>query len=264
MPKIQINEIDLFYDIKGVGQSLLLIAGFDSDSSTWALMLPVLVKQYRVIRFDNRGVGQSSAPDSPYSIKQMADDVAALLDRLEISQTHVVGHSMGGQIAQELALAYPEKVQSLILLSTWAKGDSKFQALMELFGDLPLQLDNLLYKKVVFSWLFSEAFYQSGSIAQLLELVQYYPYLSTPVGLYHQSRAILDSDTSDRLADIFHPTLVVVGKEDLITPVRFSEQLVQGIPHAELMVCDRVGHALIVEAAEIVAKKILNFLSQHG
>jgi 3-oxoadipate enol-lactonase len=264
VPKIQVNGIDLFYDVKGVGESLLLIAGFDSDSSTWALMLPALIKQYRVFRIDNRGVGQSSAPESPYSIKQMADDAAALLDYLGVSQTHVVGHSMGGQIAQELTLSYPDKVKSLILLSSWAKGNSKFQTIMALLGDLPSQLDNLLYKKVLFPWLFSEAFYQSGSIEQLMELVQYYPYLSTPVGLYHQSRAILDSDTSDRLAQIDCPTLVVVGKEDILTPVRFSEQLAQGISNAELLVCDRVGHAIVIEAAEIVAKKILNFLSQHS
>lgn len=138
MSVIQVNGIDLYYNIQGPSEneSLLLIAGFDSDSSTWATMMRSLVKQYQVLRFDNRGVGQSEAPDSPYSIKQMAADAAALLDYLSISQVHVAGHSMGGQIAQELALAYPEKIQSLILLSSWARGDEKFNSLIKLFGDL--------------------------------------------------------------------------------------------------------------------------------
>jgi len=95
MPKIQVNKIDLFYDIQGTGEPLLLIAGFNSDSSSWSAMMPALVKHYQTIRLDNRGVGQSSAPDSPYSIKQMAADAAALLDYLGIPQAHVVGHSMG-------------------------------------------------------------------------------------------------------------------------------------------------------------------------
>jgi len=92
MPKIQVNKIDLFYDIQGTGEPLL-IAGFNSDSSSWSAMMPALVKHYQTIRLDNRGVGQSSAPDSP-SIKQMAADAAALLDYLH-SPAHVVGHSMG-------------------------------------------------------------------------------------------------------------------------------------------------------------------------
>ena len=161
MPVIQVNEINLFYTIQGSSENdtLLLIAGFDSDSSTWAAMMRSLVEQYQVLRFDNRGIGQSSAPDSPYSIKQMASDAAALLDYLNISQVHVAGHSMGEQIAQELTLAHPEKIQSLILLSSWASRDEKFNALLELFGDLTQQLEGTLYQKVLLPWLFTDAFY---------------------------------------------------------------------------------------------------------
>ncbi len=153
MSVIQVNGIDLYYNIQGssANESLLLIAGFDSDSLTWAAMMRSLVKQYQVLRFDNRGVGQTSAPDSPYSIKQMAADAAALLDYLSISQVHVAGHSMGGQIAQELALTNPEKIQSLILLSSWARGDEKFNSLIKLFGDLTQKLEGTLYQRVLCS-----------------------------------------------------------------------------------------------------------------
>lgn len=265
MPKTQVNGIDLFYSIQGTSEPLLLIAGFDSDSSSWSAIIPALVQQYQVILFDNRGVGQSSAPDSPYSIKQMAADAAALLDYLGVLKAHVAGHSMGGQIAQELALSHPEKVKGLLLLSSWAKGDSKFQALIELFGELPSKLDSVLYQKALLPWLFTEAFYSTpGAIEQLLDMLQKYPFLPTSHGLYHQSRAILNSDTLDRLADISHPTLVVVGKEDLVTPVKFSEQLAQGIPNAELVTLDRGGHAFVIESAETVAKEMLNFLAKHS
>lgn len=266
MSVIQVNGIDLFYNIQGRSENelLLLIAGFDSDSSTWAAMMRSLVNHYQVLRFDNRGVGQSSAPNSPYSIQQMAVDTAALLDYLSLSKLHVAGHSMGGQIAQELALAYPEKIQSLILLSSWTKGDEKFNSLIEMFGDLAQKLDGTLYQRVLFPWLFTNTFYSTpGVMKQLIDLAENYPFPPTPHGLYHQSRAILGSDTRDRLADIHCPTLVVVGKEDLLTPVRFSEQLAQGIPNAELAILEQGGHGFVVESADTVAKVMLDFLAEH-
>jgi 3-oxoadipate enol-lactonase len=263
---IQVNGIDLFYNIEGSSdnESLLLIAGFDSDSSTWAAMMRSLVKQYQVLRFDNRGVGRSSAPDSPYSIKQMAADAAALLDYLSISKVHVAGHSMGGQIAQELALAHPEKIQSLIVLSSWTKADEKFNSLIEMFGDLARRVERTLYLRVLLPWLFTDTFYSTPEVMkQLIDLIENYPFPPTPHGLYHQSRAILTSDTSDRLADIHCPTLVMVGKKDLLTPVRFSEQLAQGIPNAELAILEHGGHAFVVESADTVAKVMLDFLAKH-
>ncbi|NMG10651.1 alpha/beta hydrolase [Brasilonema sp. UFV-L1] len=266
MPKVLINGIDLFYDIQGNSEKepLLLIAGFDSDISTWSAIMPLLVEEYQVIRFDNRGIGQSFAPDSPYSIKQMAVDAAALLDELGINFVHVVGHSMGGQIAQELTLAHPEKVQSLILLSSWTKGDRKFHALIEMFGDLASKLDSTIYhQKILLPWMFSDAFYSTeGAIEQVNDLIENNPFPPLPHGLYHQSQAILKSNTSDRLTNICTPTLVVVGKDDLLTPVKFSEQLATGIPNAELVVLDG-GHAFVVESAGAVAKTVLDFLAKH-
>lgn len=266
MSVIQVNGIDLFYTIEGSSENepLLLIAGFDSDSSTWAAMMPLLVEQYRVLRFDNRGIGQSSAPDSSYSIKQMAEDAAALLDYLSISQVNVAGSSMGGQIAQELALAHPEKIQSLIILSSWASRDDKFNSLIEMFGDLAQKLERTLYQKVLLPWVFTDAFYSTpGAMEQLINLIENQPFPPTPHGLYHQSRAILSSDTSDRLADIHCPTLVLVGKEDLVTPIKFSQQLAQGIPKAELTILEHGGHACVVESADAVVKVMLDFLAKH-
>lgn len=266
MSVIQVNGIDLFYTLQGSSENepLLLIAGFDSDSSTWAAMMRSLIQHYQVLRFDNRGIGRSSAPDAPYSIKQMAADANALLDYLSISKVHVAGHSMGGQIAQELALAHPGKIHSLILLSSWTKGDEKFNSLIELFGDLAQKLEGALYQRVLLPWLFTDAFYSTSEIMkQLIELIENYPFPPTPHGLYHQSRAILSSDTSDRIAEIHCPTLVMVGKEDLVTPVKFSQQLAQGIPNAELAILDRGGHAFVVESADTVAKVMLDFVAKH-
>ncbi len=263
MPKVQINGIDLFYDIKGAGEPLLLIAGFLCDHAYWSLLMPSLVSHYQVIRLDNRGMGRSSAPDSPYSIKQMASDIAALLDCIGIDKVHLVGHSMGSQIAQELVLAHPKKVKSLMLLSSWAKGDERFNSIIETWGDLPGNVDLKLYQKVVFPWIFTDEFYLlPGMIEGLIEFAIKYPFQPTTHTLYHHSRAILGSDTTDRLKHIHCPTLVLVGKQDILTPVKFSEQLAQGITNAELVVLNRGGHGLLVELPDAVASAMLNFLTK--
>lgn len=261
MPKVQINDIEFFYDIQGTGEPLLLIAGFSCDYSYWSLLMPLLTSQYQVIRFDNRGIGRSSVPDSPYSIKQMASDTAALVEKIGLDKVHIVGHSMGGQIAQELVLAYPEKVKSLILLSTWAKGDPLFNSVIETWGDLPSKVDLKLYQKLVFPWIFTTAFYSiPGMIEQLIEWAVNYPFPPKAHGLYHQSRAILANDTAEHLPDIHCPTLVVVGRQDILTPVRFSEQLAQGIPNAEFVVIDSGGHGFLIESPDVVATVMVNFL----
>ena len=263
MPKIHVNGIDLFYNVHGTGEALILIPGFDCDTSYWSAVVPALENKYQVIRLDNRGVGQSSAPDSPYSIKQMAGDALSLLNYLGISKVHVAGHSMGGQIAQELTLAHPEKVKSLILLSSWAKGNAKFNSLIEMFGNLPKDLDRKIYQKLLLPWMFTEKIYSTGAIAENISFIEDYPFLPTSQGLYHQSRAIIQNDTSDRIANIYCPTLVVVGNEDIFTSVKFSEQLADGIPNAELIIIEGGGHGFLVELADAVVKVMLNFLAKH-
>jgi pimeloyl-ACP methyl ester carboxylesterase len=263
MPKVQVNGIDLFYEIKGKGEPLLLIAGFMCDRAYWSLLMPSLISQYQVIRFDNRGIGQSSAPDSPYSIQQMASDAAALLDVLGLEKVHVVGHSMGGQIAQELALTYPQRIKSLILLSSFAKGNEKFNSIIKTWGDIATKLDLELYEKVVLPWIFTDDFYAiPGMVDQLIEWAINYPFAPKAHGLYHQSRAILNYDTTDRITYIQCPTLVLVGRQDILTPVKFSEQLTQGIPKAELVIIEQGGHNFLIESPESVAQFMLKFLNK--
>ncbi|MEH2456575.1 alpha/beta fold hydrolase [Nostoc sp.] len=261
MPKVQINGIDLFYDIKGSDEPLLLIAGFLCDHAYWSLIMPSLISHYQVIRLDNRGMGRSSAPESPYSLKQMASDVAALLDRIAIDKVHLVGHSMGGQIAQELVLAHPQKVQSLMLLSSLAKGDGLFNSIIETWGDLCGNVDLKLYEKVILPWIFTDTFYSiPGMIEGLIEFAIRYPFFPATHSIYHHSRAMLDFDTTDRLQQIHCPTLVLVGKQDILTPLKFSQQLAQGIPNAELLVLERGGHGFLIESPDAVVSAMLNFL----
>ena len=263
MPKVQVNDIDLFYDIKGQGEPILLIAGFLCDHTYWSLIMPSLVKEYQVIRVDNRGMGRSSAPDSPYTIQQMADDMAGLLDHLEINQVHVVGHSMGGKIAQELVLNHPPRVKSLILISTFAQVDARLSHVIETWGELLGKIDIKLYEKVVLPWIFTDEFYTiPGMVEQLIEWAVHYPFPPATHTLYHHSRALLSSNTKDSLHNIHCPTLILVGKQDILTPVKFAQELAAAIPQAELVVIERGGHGVLIESSDAVILQLRQFLAR--
>ncbi|QLE56289.1 alpha/beta fold hydrolase [Nostoc sp. TCL26-01] len=263
MPKVTVNDIDLFYDIKGMGEPLVLISGLLCDHAYWSLILPFLVAQYQVIRIDNRGMGRSSAPDDPYTIQQMADDVAALLDHLGLDKIHLAGHSMGGQIAQEFTLAYPHKVASLLLISSLAKGDERFNSVIETWGKLLPIIDTRLYQKVVLPWIFTDAFYSiPDMVEQLIEFAVHYPFPPKTHTIYHQSQAILNCDTTNRLKNILCPTLVLVGQQDILTPIKFSQQLAVTIPQAELVVLETGGHGFLIESPDAVAQAMRQFLAQ--
>jgi pimeloyl-ACP methyl ester carboxylesterase len=264
MPHLQVNDIELFYEIRGTGEPILLIAGYMCDHAYWSLLVPALVKQYQIIRFDNRGIGRSSSTkNSPCTIPQMASDTAVLLDKLGIEKAHIIGHSMGGQIAQELALAHPEKIKTLTLLATWAKGDRHFHSIIEMWGDLAAKLDLALYQKVILPWIFSDDFYsQSEMIEMLIEIAIRHPFPPQPEILYQHSQAILASDTIDRLHKIKSPTLIVAGENDILTPVKFSQQLAQNIPHSELFVLNHGRHGMVIESPDEVILMILKFLKK--
>jgi len=264
MPTVQANGIELYVETHGDGEPLLLIAGLACDHTMWSEVVPAFAGHYRVIVFDNRGVGRSSSPDSPCSIRGMAGDTAALLDALGVGQAHVAGYSMGGQIAQELALARPGQVRSLMLLSSCARCDERNKAVIQTWGELPGVVEPRLMARVLLPWLYTNAFFtKPGAVEQLLTLLLDNPYPPTPQGIYNQSRAIGDFDTTSRLRAIGCPTLVLVGREDALLPVAFSQQLAQGIPGAELVVLEKAGHGLLVEAPAGVAQAMLGFLSRQ-
>src|SRR3990172_8188216 len=122
-----LGSVDLYHEEHGSGDPLLLIMGLAADSTAWMFQLPAFAPHYRTIVFDNRGVGRSAKPPGPYSIHQMADDAAGLLDTLDVARAHVVGVSMGGMIAQELALRHPKRVRGLVLACTYPEPDAEIE-----------------------------------------------------------------------------------------------------------------------------------------
>lgn len=265
MPSVQINGGELYYESHGDGEPVLLIAGFACDHSYWSPVLPALSARHRVIMFDNRGTGRTTAPVASLSMPQMAADAAALLEALDLSSAHVVGHSMGGIIAQELAFSRPARVTSLTLISSWARLDERGRAIIELWGELPKLTDPRTMGRLIAPWMYTNRlFARPGAIDTLIDdmlAVQYPPTLD---GIQQQSRAIRLADTSVRLGQIRCPTLVVVGREDILLPVAYSQALIDGIPGSEILVLEQTGHGLLIESPQQFVDAFHYFLTRRG
>jgi pimeloyl-ACP methyl ester carboxylesterase len=265
MPSVPVNGIDIYYEAHGRGDPLLLIAGFGCDHTIWSLVAPHLASRYRVVAFDNRGTGQTSGPDAVSSIRQLADDAAGLLDALGLVPAHVAGHSMGGQIAQELALAHPEQVRALMLLSSCARVDDRGKAIIESWGELPRQVDAATGARLTLPWVYTSAFYaRPGVIEEVIAQIVANPFPPRAAAIYGQSRAISAGNTLARLGAMDCPTLVLVGSEDILLPIAFSEQLVRGIRGAELVILEKTGHGLLIESPAAVATALIDFVSRQS
>jgi 3-oxoadipate enol-lactonase len=267
MPKVSVNGIELYYEVQGTGDPLLLIAGFASDHTYWSPVVPALASHFRVIAFDNRGAGQSSSLEASISVRQMAEDAAGLLDAaglhdaIGVGPVHLAGHSMGGMIAQELALVHPEKVRSLLLISSCAQVDARGRAIIETWGLLPRLVDAETMGRILLPWLHTNAFFEKpGAVEQLVDQFLSNPFPPSAETIHDQSLAISRFSSSSRLSKLDCPTLVVVGEEETLFPVEFSRQLVRGIRGAELVVLKKTGHGLLIESPDAVASAMLDFL----
>ena len=262
MPKVKANGIEIFYEESGAGEPLLLIAGLACDHANWFEVIPLLASRNRVVIFDNRGVGQSSSPETPYSIHQMAEDTAGLLDAIGLARVNVAGHSMGGQIAVELALNHPERVKSLTLLASCARVDERGKAIIESWGDLPRLVDPVTGIRLSLPWIYTSRFYETpGAIERVIKEMLSNPFPPSLSGIYQQSRAITSFNALARLDAIECPTLVVVGDEDILGGLPFSRQLAQGIRGARLVVLEKAGHGLPTESPEATVAVMRDLLS---
>lgn len=271
MPTAKSNGISLYYEESGSGEALLLLAGFSAHSMLWAMQTPVLSQHYRVISFDNRGIGRSDAPPGPYSTRQMAEDAIGLLDHLGIERAHVIGWSMGGMIAQELALNYPQRVGRLILLSSLAHANQYSGAWLDYMAQgyqlvAEGRLDAAGFAINGMPWIFTPALMTQPAIVEMsLQQTLANPFPASPQGIAGQAeacRAHLFGDALARLNQIDSPTMVLVGAEDILTPPLYSREMAERIPNARLQILERGGHGMAIEYATTVNEALLAFLKE--
>jgi len=267
VPTVRVGDINIYYEIHGDGEPLLLINGYGQYSGHWAALIRHLSREHRLIIFDNRGTGRSDKPEIRYSIKMMAADARGLIDALGIDRAHVFGISMGGMIAQEFALNYPERVISLILGCTECGGKNAVPQTKEakefLFGAEMAKLSAAERARLAPPMLWNQGF-----IDKHPEAVEFYvettlKFPTPPHSYACQARAIWSHDTYDRLPQIKAPTLVIAGDADRIIPVGNSKILASRIPGAELVMLKNSGHGFFGDAARESITTILDFLKRH-
>jgi len=238
MPSLQRNGFSTYYEDTGSGDPVVFICGLSADMQVWRFQAPDLGKTHRVIAFDNRGAGRSSAPDEPYTIAQMTDDLNALLKHLGVSSAHIVGWSMGGVIAQSLALAHPERVKQLLLLGTFTAPDGYCRAAISNWVNM--RRSNMPYEQVVrhvARSVYSPALANKPKAYEaFIQVMLTNPYRQSEHGFFRQAEAILSYQAPPNLASLRVPTTVLVGEHDQLTPPYLSEQLTAAVPGAIMQV----------------------------
>ena len=274
MPTTTSNGIEVYFEEQGDGEPLLLIMGLAGDSIAWLFQREAFAAKYRTIVFDNRGVGRTSKPDGPYTTAAMADDAVGVLDALDIPRAHVVGISMGGMIAQELALRHPQRVRGLVLGCTYAKPDhgvtATFDDSLAFFGgtkgaDGEIQVDLSNLDPMAFiGRLLPLTFTPQFIMTELPKLMQVFSGVMTHGfdlrAIMAQVAATQGHDTVDRLGQISAPTLVLTGDSDMLIPPANSDVLAAAIPGARLQKIAGGSHGFNFETPDAFNAAVLEFL----
>lgn len=262
MAFVQNQGAKIYWDDEGKGIPILLIMGLGWPSYLWHRTRPVLSARFRTIALDNRGVGQSDVPPGPYPIALMAADAAAVLDAAGVERAHIFGLSMGGMIAQEFALQYPNRVQSLILGCTSPGGIHAVLA--------EPAATQLLFSRGVSPEDFSKAInpfiYDSGTPQHRVEedfvlRKQWYP---RPEGYIAQLQGILAWEAFSRLPQISAPTLVIHGESDRLIPPANAKIIADHIPDAKLVMIPNASHILSTDQPSSVHRAVLEFLAAQS
>ncbi|MBS1878797.1 MAG: alpha/beta fold hydrolase [Actinobacteria bacterium] len=263
MPEAVSEGVRINYAERGAGEEVVvLVPGLGMSLRTWDATTEALARRYRVLVIDPRGSGESEAPDHPYTAATVAADVGAVLDAAAVESAHLVGQSMGGMIAQDFALAAPQRVRSLTLVSTYAVTDTWSRQVLEgrrgliAAGGLPLQFSMSVF--FVFS---PRAYREIGDfIAGLRARIAENP--PDEAGYLRQLEFCLGHDASAGLGTVTAPTLVVAGREDFITSAIQNRELAALIPGARYEEFDDCSHGLIWERPERFAELLLEFLDE--
>lgn len=261
----RVNGIDIYYRVQGAGDPLLMIMGLGANADWWyPPFLEPLAERYLVATFDNRGAGRTTQAPGPYSIPMMAEDAAGLMDHLGWTSAHVVGASMGGMIAQELALANPDRVRRLVLMVTSCGGLESVPASPEVLGALAMPREGLSAEdiaKATLFLLFPPDFIQENPdlMEEVVRTNSQYPIAAQC--FMDQLNAILAWSSHSRLGGLRHPTLVITGSEDILIPPQNARILADAIPDSRLVEFEGGGHGLVVQFPERAAAEILSFLA---
>jgi pimeloyl-ACP methyl ester carboxylesterase len=265
MPKARVNGIELYYEVHGEGKPLVLISGLGYPLWQWHRMVPFLAEHFKVITFDNRGVGQSDKPAGPYTAQMLAADTVGLLDVLNIEKAIVMGHSMGGFIAQAIALDFPQRVDKLILCSTNFGGPhhepvtpEAMKVLTDVTSDALTRFKNGLVVSTAPGWaeknpaMIEE--WVKWRVANPIEPGLYQSQLAIGLGLLPEAAAF-----ESKLPAVKIPTLILFGEHDKVVPPANAELLSKQILNSQVVIFPDAGHFFPIEIPEAASHAVLDF-----
>jgi len=266
MAKTKVKDSEIAYGMDGSGECLVLIGGFTMVKESWESQVAELARRFRVITFDNRGVGETTVPPGPFTIEDMAADTVGLMDALGIDSAHIFGVSMGGLIAQILSLDYPDRVKKVALGCTTHGGRHAIQpekavmAVLAQAADPEISAEEVVRNKVPL--VLSERFIREEP-DRVEEFVRFaLQYSPTPEGAAGQMGALSVFNVKRRLGEIRCPVLVITGSEDRMMPPDNSKLLAEGVPGAELYMVEGAGHSFFFEKPDEVNRILIDFFSK--
>ena len=268
MPLCRSRGFAIYYETHGEGDGipLVLIIGMGGTCQGWmVLQVPELSKDRTNVIFDNRGAGKSEDPGGGFTTRDMAEDTLAVLDELELPKAHIMGGFLGGLVAQELAIAYPDRVQSLILVGTYARPDAKRRMLLELFGEMAEQSfppEARIRNRLLWT-MHEHTLEQSDLIEAALDFYRRDDAPFPDALLREQVKACLGHDTLESASRIRSPTLLLCGEADQLTPPHLHRQLADLIPDSRLVQIPGAAHLVAAESARLFNQVVAHFLREQ-
>ena len=243
MPKIRLRDgAELHYEVQGKGPALFLVPGLGGDGRFWDANARELAKQFTVVVHDHRGTARSTLSKIDYSVAQMADDALQLIDALGFAKIHWCGHSTGGAMGQVLAIDHPERIDRLVLSATWAKTDAFFRHLFEVRAQVLRDLGPAAYVKSSALALNMPAWVRDHDADLAAAEAKANETIPEPGIVLSRIAAIVAHDRRDQLQRVHAPTLAICARDDMVTPLYFTEELVRLIPQARAYVLPDGGH----------------------
>ncbi len=249
---------------EGGAGTVLLSSGLGGAGAFWQPQLAALIPRFRVVLYDQRGTGRSAQTlPEPYAIAHMAEDVAGIMDTLEVERCHVVGHALGGAIGLALALQRPERVRSLVLVNAWAKMDSQTRRCFAVRRELLLHAGPEAYVRAQPLFLYPAPWMSANAARLEAEHAHGVAHFQGTETLLKRIGALEAFDVAARLRQIACPVLVAAARDDLLVPWTASARLAEGLPDARLWVVPEGGHAFTVTDPAPFNAELVGFLGQH-
>ncbi|MBI3128800.1 MAG: alpha/beta fold hydrolase [Candidatus Tectomicrobia bacterium] len=255
---------DIHYEVRGEGPPLLLVSGTGHDHTFWSGQFPLFEPGFRVIVFDNRGVGRSGVPPPGYALADMADDAARVLDAAGAGRAHVMGFSMGGHISQELCLRHPGRVRSLGLHHTWSRNCARLRSFQAARKRLAGRGEREALVEMSLLGLYSHEYWDAHPAEMEKKRKWLIEASPADAGWIGQLEACLAGDTLERLGGIRVPTLITASTHDLIVGTHEAEEIHRRIPGSRLVIMEGTGHVALLERPEAFGRICLGFLREVG